>query len=90
MNSNTKTVKAQTDFRVEIEALDGRRGAIDTKTQFVHSGFSALREPLYFSRVGALIGAAIWPGLRTSQLKPTRTSARHLGVLVLLSRAARK
>lgn len=61
MNSDMKTVKALSDFRLEVEFQDGRRGVFDLKPHLAHRGLSALREPQYFARVATLFGAVTWP-----------------------------
>lgn len=62
MDTDIKTIKALPDYRLQVELADGRRGVFDLTPHLGHPGLAALADPIYFSRVTVLLGAATWPG----------------------------
>lgn len=61
MQNDIKTVKAITDFKLDVELCDGRKGIFDLEPYLHHAGMFALRDPNYFEQVISLYGAATWP-----------------------------
>ena len=61
MNFDAKKIHALPDFKLQAELVDGRQGYFDMVPYLALPGFSALRDPAYFSRVTILYGAATWP-----------------------------
>ena len=61
MNFDAKKIQALPDFRLQVELADGQQGYFDMTPHLALPGFSALRDPAYFSRVTILFGAATWP-----------------------------
>ncbi len=61
MHWDVKTVKPLSDYRIQIELVDGRDGIFDLKPYLNHGVFSELRDVNYFNQVGILYGAVTWP-----------------------------
>ena len=55
------TVKPLTDYRIQVEIADGRKGIFDLKPYLDHGVFRELRDVNYFNQVGILFGAVTWP-----------------------------
>jgi len=58
---DVKTVKPLPDYRIYVEAEDGRKGIFDLKPYLDHGVFRELRDVHYFNQVGILFGAVTWP-----------------------------
>lgn len=55
------SVKPLSDFRIEVEINDGRKGIFDVKPYLNRGVFRELQDINYFNRVGILFGAITWP-----------------------------
>jgi len=55
------TVKPLSDFRIQVEIADGRKGIFDLKPYLDHGVFRELRDVHYFNQVSILFGAVTWP-----------------------------
>ena len=61
MEWDVKQVRALPDYQLHVELLNGQQGRFDLKPYLAQPSLRALRDPVYFSQVGILLGAITWP-----------------------------
>ncbi|MDO8812344.1 MAG: DUF2442 domain-containing protein [Gallionella sp.] len=54
-------VKPLSDYRIQVEVADGRKGIFDVKPYLDRGVFRELKDVHYFNQVGIVYGAVTWP-----------------------------
>ena len=61
MNDDITSIKPLPDFKLQMTLADGRQGVFSLVPHLALPGLSALRDPVYVSRVQILFAAATGP-----------------------------
>jgi len=62
MQTDIRVVKPLSNFRLQVELTDGRKGVFDLGPHLHEPAMAALRDADYFAQASVFYGAVTWPG----------------------------